>query len=95
MGPGKLSARQKISDGTSFWPKLSDRNEVVNARNSLFYYWKNESFHDLSIMGALTSLCKALEHLRMAFWSLYRWNATFCYIILSEARAHRVDFGAK
>ena len=44
-------------------------------------------------MGALKSLCKALEHIRMAFCSLYRWNATFCDIILSEAKAHRVDFG--
>ena len=45
-------------------------------------------------MGALKSLCKALEHIRIAFWSLCRWNATFCHIILSEAGAHRVDFGA-
>ena len=45
-------------------------------------------------MGALKSPCKALEHLRMAFWSLCRWNDMFRYIILSEAGAHRVDFGA-
>ena len=30
--PSKLSARQKISDGTSFWPKNSDRNYVVGPR---------------------------------------------------------------
>ena len=44
-------------------------------------------------MGALKSFCKALDHIRMLFWSLCRWNARFCHTILSEARAHRVDFG--
>ena len=49
-------------------------------------------FHDVSVMDALKSRCKALEHIRMAFWPLCYSNKTFCYIILSEQGAHRVDF---
>ena len=52
-------------------------------------------FHDVSIMGALKSLCKALEHIRMAFWPLCGWNNAFLYIILSEQGAHRLDFGTR
>ena len=47
--------------------------------------------HDLSIMCAMKSQCKALEHIRTAFWPLCGWNNTFCYIILSEEGARRVD----
>ena len=36
MGTSKLSAKQKISDGTSFWPKISDRNYVVGPRITSF-----------------------------------------------------------
>ena len=67
----------------------------MNDRNCKFYCGKNRGGVCKSIMGALKSLCKALEHIRMAFWSLCGWNATFCYIILSEAGAHGVDFGAR
>ena len=41
-------------------------------------------FNDLSIMDALKSRCKALEHIRMAFWPLCCSNTTCCYIILKE-----------
>ena len=40
-------------------------------------------------------ICKALEHIATAFWPPCAWNATFCYTILSDAGAHRVDFGAR
>ena len=50
---------------------------------------------ELTITGAWKSLCKALEHIATAFWPPCAWNATFCYTILSEQRAQRVDFGAR
>ena len=30
---------------------------------------------------------------KTAFWPLYGWNAMLCYIILSKARPHMMDFG--
>ena len=50
---------------------------------------------ELSIMGAWKSLCKAFEHIATAFWPPCGWNATFCYTILSEQGAQRVDVGAR
>ena len=46
--------------------------------------------HDLSIMCAIKSQCKALEHIETVFWPLCGWNTTFCYIILSEEGANKV-----
>ena len=50
---------------------------------------------ELTITGAWKSLCKALEHIATAFWPPCGWNATFCYTILSEQGAQRVDFGTR
>ena len=62
--------------------------------------WMNRWIEDaymgeLSIMGTWKSLCKAFEHIATAFWPLCDWNATFCYTILSEQWAQRVDFGTR
>ena len=46
--------------------------------------------HDLSIMCAIKSQCKALEHIETVFWQLCGWNTTFGYIILSEEGANKV-----
>ena len=49
---------------------------------------------ELGIMSAWKSVSKALEHIATAILPPCAWNATFCYTILSEPRAQRVDFGA-
>ena len=46
--------------------------------------------HDLSIMCAIKSQYKAVEHIETVFWPLCGWNTTFCYIILSEEGANKV-----
>ena len=46
--------------------------------------------HDLSIMPARKSQCKALEHIETVFGPLCGWNTTFCYMILSEEGANKV-----
>ena len=46
--------------------------------------------HDLSIMPARKSQCKALEHIATIFGPLCGWNPTFCYISFSEEGAHKV-----
>ena len=46
--------------------------------------------HDLSIMCAIKSQCKALEHIETVFWPLCGWNTTFCCIIFSEEGANKV-----
>ena len=43
------------------------------------------------LMGNIVVTLRPVAHFR----PLCSWNATFCYIILSEAKAHRVHFGAK
>ena len=70
---------------------LLDRISVLPRENLGLVCFRVE----LSIMGAWKSLCKALEHIRLACWPLYDWNATFCYTLLSEQGAHRVHFGAR
>ena len=45
--------------------------------------------------GCMEVAMQDLEHIRVAFWPLNGWNAPFCYIILKEQGAHRVDFGAR
>ena len=46
--------------------------------------------HDLSIMCAIKSQCKALEHIQTVCWPLCGWNTTFGFIILSEEGATKV-----
>ena len=38
----------------------------------------------------MKSQCKALEHIREAFWPLCGWNCLFLFIILNEGGDHRV-----
>ena len=38
----------------------------------------------------MKSQCKALEHIRAAFWPLCDWNCTFVFIILSEEGTNKV-----
>ena len=68
-----------------------DRTSVLPRENLGFLCFRVE----LTITGAWKSLCKALEHIATAFWPPCGWNATFCYTILSEQGAQRVDFGAR
>ena len=46
--------------------------------------------HDLSIMCAIKSPYKAMEHIETVFWLLCGWNSTSCYIILGEEGANKV-----
>ena len=46
--------------------------------------------HDLSIMPARKSQCKALEHIATFVGPLCGWNPTFRYIMFSKEGAHKV-----
>ena len=49
-------------------------------------------FNDLSIVDASKSRCKALEHIRLAFWPPCCSNHTFCYSILKGQGGSRGGF---
>ena len=45
--------------------------------------------HDLSIMCAIKSQYKAVEHIETVFGPLCGWNTTFGFIILSKERGQQ------
>ena len=78
-----------------FWSHVSMEPHNRTSTVPRFCPGKTEVFWGSSITGAWKSVCKALEHIATAFWPPCGWNATFCYTILSEQGAQRVDFGAR
>ena len=67
-------------------PKVAhDHQELLVSRS------ENERFHDLGMICAMKSLCKAFEHIKTPFWPMRGWSVMFCYIILSEEGFHRWD----
>ena len=46
--------------------------------------------HDWSIMCAIKSPYRAVEHIETVCWPLCGWNSTFCYIILGGEGADNV-----
>ena len=71
-----------------FWSQVGLERANRTSTVPRFCLWKTEFVlcfrRELSITGAWKSLCKALEHIATAFWPLYGWSATFCYITFTE-----------